>query len=33
MRDIIILGLTACAMKGDEGRILAAGCERVHDDG
>ena len=27
MRDIIILGLTAYAMKGDEDRILAAGCD------
>lgn len=25
-RDIVILGLTAYAMKGDEQRILAAGC-------
>jgi two-component system cell cycle response regulator DivK len=27
MRDTIILGLTAYAMKGDEQRILAAGCD------
>jgi len=26
-RDIAILGLTAFAMKGDEERILAAGCD------
>jgi len=26
-RDITILGLTAFAMKGDEERILAAGCD------
>ena len=26
-RDITILGLTAYAMKGDEARILAAGCD------
>jgi two-component system cell cycle response regulator DivK len=26
-RDITILGLTAYAMKGDEERILAAGCD------
>ncbi len=26
-RDIAILGLTAYAMKGDEERILAAGCD------
>jgi two-component system, cell cycle response regulator DivK len=26
-RDIIILGLTAYAMKGDEERIRAAGCD------
>jgi two-component system, cell cycle response regulator DivK len=25
--QIIIIGLTAYAMKGDEGRILAAGCD------
>jgi two-component system, cell cycle response regulator DivK len=25
--EIIIIGLTAYAMKGDEGRILAAGCD------
>lgn len=27
MRDIIIVGLTAYAMKGDEERIRAAGCD------
>ena len=27
LRDITILGLTAYAMKGDEERILAAGCD------
>jgi CheY-like chemotaxis protein len=27
MRDINILGLTAYAMKGDEARIMAAGCD------
>jgi two-component system, cell cycle response regulator DivK len=26
-RDIIILGLTAYAMKGDRDRIIAAGCD------
>ena len=26
-KDIIILGLTAYAMKGDEARVLAAGCD------
>ena len=26
-QDIAILGLTAYAMKGDEERILAAGCD------
>jgi CheY-like chemotaxis protein len=26
-RDIMILGLTAYAMKGDEERILASGCD------
>jgi len=26
-RDITILGLTAYAMKGDQGKILAAGCD------
>jgi two-component system, cell cycle response regulator DivK len=27
MRDIVIVGLSAYAMKGDEQRILAAGCD------
>jgi CheY-like chemotaxis protein len=27
MRGVVILGLTAYAMKGDEKRILAAGCD------
>jgi CheY-like chemotaxis protein len=26
-RDITVLGLTAYAMKGDEARVLAAGCD------
>jgi len=27
MSGVVILGLTAYAMKGDEARVLAAGCD------